>query len=166
MLVREVQHVFRDWKNYEGRCRVSIFAATSASGSLPVVILTEPNDNVGPSITNSIEQVAAEVLTRYLPEQDGLEPPCVLIEHYPDRQPRGPEARFHDPFFGETFDRVTFDRWWPKFHRVSRRAEPLLKLGIPDWRHLDRDTVEGLIGGPLPWPACTCRTRPGSANAW
>jgi hypothetical protein len=165
MLVREVEHVFRDWKNCEGRCHVSIFAGTPASCGLPVVILTEPNDNAGPSITNSIEQLAADVLSRYLPEQDGLEPPCVFIEHYPDRQPRGPEALFHDPFFGETFDQVTFERWWPKLRRVGRRTELLLELGTPEWRHLDRNNVEDLIGGQLPWPACTCRTRLGAPNA-
>jgi hypothetical protein len=116
------------------------------------------------TLANSIEQLAAEVLSRYLPEQDGIEPPCVFIDHYPDRQPRGPEALSHDPFFGETFDQVTFDRRSLKLRRVRRRAASLVELGVPDWRHLDRDTVEGLVGGRVPWPACTCRTRPGSAN--
>jgi hypothetical protein len=101
MLVREVEHVFRDWKNCKGRCRVSIFAGTPASCGLPVVILADANHNVSPSITNAMEQIAAEVLSRYLPDQDGIEPPCVLIAHYPDRRPRGPEALFHDRFFGD-----------------------------------------------------------------
>jgi hypothetical protein len=36
----------------------------------------------------------------------------VLVEHYPDRQPGGVETRWHDPFFEETFDLVSFDRWY------------------------------------------------------
>ncbi|MBV9327255.1 MAG: hypothetical protein JO352_26195 [Chloroflexi bacterium] len=60
-------------------------------------------------MTNTVEQIAAEVLMYYLPGQEGLVPACVLVKHYPDRQPRGNEARWHDPFFGETFDLVSFD---------------------------------------------------------
>jgi len=68
MLLQHLDHVYRDWKSAEGHCRVRIYAGTEASGHLPIVILTEPNDNDGPSVTNTIEQIAAEVLTRYLPE--------------------------------------------------------------------------------------------------
>ncbi len=78
-LLRDVEYRFRDQKGAEGVCRVRIFAA--AAGELPVVILTELATNTGPSVTNTVEQLAAEILTRYLGEQDGLEPPCVLLEH-------------------------------------------------------------------------------------
>jgi hypothetical protein len=44
----------------------------------------------------------------YLPGRDDLAPQCVLILHYADRQHRGSDARWHDPFFGEIFDLVTF----------------------------------------------------------
>ena len=43
-LLRECEHAFRDWKNAEGRCTVRIYAATEASGQLPVVIVTEAVD--------------------------------------------------------------------------------------------------------------------------
>jgi len=79
--LRDVEHRFRDQKGAEGVCRVRVFAA--ASGGLPVVILSELASNDGPSVTNTVEQLAAEILSRYLPEQDGLEPPFVLLEHYP-----------------------------------------------------------------------------------
>jgi hypothetical protein len=150
-----IRHEFSDWKRASGFCEVHIFEPTTRSGGLPVVILTEPNDNHGPSVTNTLEQIAAEVLARYLPEQDGLEPPCLLVEHYPDRQPRRHHARYHDKFFGETFDLVSFASW----RRVLRWDRDQLRqaLGTPDWKHTDRTTVEQLIGGPLPWPACTCQ---------
>jgi hypothetical protein len=48
---REFEHVYRDWKGAQGRCRVRIYHATEASGHLPVVIVTDPNDNDGPSVT-------------------------------------------------------------------------------------------------------------------
>jgi hypothetical protein len=162
-LLHECEHVYRDWKNAEAHCQVRIYAGTERSQHLPVVILTELADNDGPSITNTVEQIAAEVLIRYLPEQDGLAPPqdglappFVLVERYPDRQPRGVEARWHDPFFGETFDLVTLDRWSPRRGRaVGRRV--VYTLGTPDWHHVDRAQVEELIGEALPWPACTCQ---------
>jgi hypothetical protein len=90
LLMREHDHVYRDWKNAEGHCQVRIYAGTKQSDQLPIVIVSEAADNDGPSITNTIEQIAAEVLLRYLPGQDGLEPPVVLVEHYPDRQPARP----------------------------------------------------------------------------
>jgi hypothetical protein len=154
VLLREVEHVYRDWKQAEGRCHVRIYRGTEASGYLPVVILTQPNASTGPSITNAIEQLAAEVLVRYLPEQDGLEPPFVVVEHYPDRQPH---AGWHEPFFGETFDLVTFERWSPRPRPVGHGRGTLLSFGTPDWRHATRQEVEELIGQGLPWPACTCR---------
>src|SRR4051812_37981570 len=155
-MLLDVEHVFRDWKNAEGRCRVRIFAGTDASGQLPAV-LTEPNDNDGSSVTNTVEQIAPEVLLRYLPQQDGLAPAFVLIEHHPDRQPLGNEGRWHDPFFSETFDLVSFERW---SLRPSRGAyqHVLYTLGTPDWRRTDRTWVQELIGEELPWLACTCRT--------
>jgi hypothetical protein len=70
---RELDHVYQDWKSAQDQCRVSIYAGTEASLHLPVVIVTNPNDNQGPSVTNTIEQIAAEILTHYLPQQDGLD---------------------------------------------------------------------------------------------
>jgi len=161
MLLGEIEHVYQDWKSAQGHCRVRIYAGTGASGHLPTVILTEPNNNDGPSVTNTIEQIAAEVLTRYLPEQDGLEPAFLLVEHYPDRQPRGVHARYHDDFFGETFDLVMFERWSPRLRSADGRRGMLQSFGTPDWRHIDRQRVEDLIGEALDRPPCTCRVGSG-----
>jgi len=100
-------------------------------------------------------------LTRYLPQQDGLEPAFVLVEHYPDRQPRGVHARYHDDFFGETFDLVMFERRSLRLGSASGRRAMLQSLGTPDWRHIDRQRVEELIGEALDWQACTCRVGAG-----
>jgi hypothetical protein len=144
-------------KGAAGFCRVRVFVGTEASGSLPIVVLTEPNENPGPSVTNTIEQLGAEVLARYLPEQDGLEPPFVLIEHYPDRQPRGIDARWHDPFFDETFDLVTFAHCSPRPRWAGLRRGMLHSFGTHDWQHTTRLHVEDLVGERLDWPACSCR---------
>jgi hypothetical protein len=154
------RHEFTAWFNgAAGFCDVRVFEPTEASGGLPIVMLTEPNDNDGPSVTNTVEQIAAEVLTRYTPEQDGFEPPFVLVEHYPDRQPRGKDARWHDPFFSETFDLVTFENWHLR-RRVVRDRRLRLSFGTPDWKRVHRAEVEYLVSRSLPWPACTCQTKP------
>ena len=153
-------HPILAWNGATGACVVRVYAATQASGGLPVVILTEPNNNPGPSVTNALQRLAAEVVRSYLPQQDGAEPPCVLVEHYPDRQPRGRAARYHDPFFGETFDLVTFASW-----RLARRGMPATRLRLehvaaePQWQQVDRAEVERLVGGELDGPACTCQVR-------
>jgi hypothetical protein len=155
-LLRDVEHAFHDWKGAHGFCRVRIYAATEASGGLPIVVLTEPNENTGPSVTNTLEQLAAEILVRYLGQQDGLEPPFVLVEHYPDRQPRGARARWHDPFFGEVFALVTFASWSLRPRWAGPRRDLLLSVGTPSWQHVSRDQVEALIRHSLDWPACSC----------
>lgn len=151
-----VRHDYTAANGFDGWCYVRIYAPTEASGGLPVVILTDAD---GPSVTNTVEQLAAEVLYRYLPQQDGAVPPFVLVEHYPDRQPRGAEARWHNPYMGETFDLVTFDSWRlrPGFLRVPDGVRPFLRVGVSIWQHADRAAVERLIGGELDWPACTCQ---------
>ncbi len=155
-LLRDSEHSFRDSKGAEGFCRIHIYPGTEASGGLPIVVLSEPTENTGPSITNTIEQLAAEILARYLGQQDGLEPPFVLVEHYPDRQPRGARARWHDPFFGETFALVSFKRWSPRLRQAPWSRRLVATLGTPTWRHVSRGDVESLLGQPLDWPACTC----------
>ena len=156
------RHEYTAGNGFDGWCEVRIYDATPESGGLPIVMLTEPPYDVdsGPSVTNTVEQLAAEVLTRYLGEQDGLEPPFVLVEHYPDRQRQNPRARYHDPLFGESFDLVTFASWKRRRRWVVLRERThfyeTLDTHSPDWKHVERADIERLIGEPLPWPACTC----------
>ncbi len=155
--LRDFEYTFRDWKNAEGRCQVRIFAGTEASSGLPVVMVTEPNDNAGPSVTNAMETLAPELLSRYLPEQDGLEPPFVLVEHYPDHQFDAAGAQRHDPFLGETFDLVSFEHWRSRPRWQGPRRGMMQSFGEPQWRRTTRGDVERLIGEPLPWLSCTCQ---------
>ncbi len=150
--LRDVEHRFRDWKGAEGVCRVRVFASPEASGGLPVVILTELATNDGPSVTNTVEQLAAEILTRYLGEQDGLEPPFVLVEHYPDTGCR------RDHLGAEHFDLVTFAHYQPRARWQGPHRGMLQRFGEPDWRRISRADVEQLIGQDLGEPACTCQT--------
>jgi len=148
--IRDVEHSFRDQKGAAGVCRVRVFAA--AAGELPIVILTELSTNDGPSVTNSVEQLAAEILTRYLGEQDGLEPPFALVEHYPDTGCR------RDHLGAEHFDLVTFAHYRPRAHWQSPWRGVIQNFGEPDWRRISRADVEQLIGQELGEPACTCHT--------
>lgn len=116
-----------------GRCRVRIFEP-EAGGDHHLVVLSELPDNTGQSVTNAIEQVAGEVLlANVLPSTE-----TVVIEHYP--------AEAHPPE-KETFDLVTFSTRDPE--PVLRAGEWKIELGEPEWKRIDRQTVETLVGQPL-----------------
>ena len=150
MLLRNVEHAYRSLVGFEGRCRVRIYAPTAAAGGLSIVLLGELASNPGPSITNEVEQIAAEVLSRSLPEQDGAEPPFLLVEHDPDAGCR------RDALAAEHFDRVTFAHYAgrPRFWTVQRGM--VQRFGEPEWRRVGRAQVEAWIGDALPEPPCTC----------
>ena len=59
-------------------------------------------DRTEPAITHEVEQIAAAVLSRYLPEPDGAEPPFILVERDPDVGCR------RDELTAEHFEKVTF----------------------------------------------------------
>jgi hypothetical protein len=130
-----------------GRCRIRIY---QHSGELPIVICTEPKDNEGMSITNSVEVIAAEVLTNHPDVFDpfalgpipGIEydKSFIWIEHYLDGARGTPE----DP---ATFDLVTFSHYEPR--EVLRAGVWSKEIGEPSWKPTDRATVEALVGGQL-----------------
>jgi hypothetical protein len=101
-----------------GRCGCTVF---EPAGSQPgVVILTEQADNPGPSITNAIEGIAAELETRLrAPLLEGF----VLVEHYPANSIRG-----------ATFDLVTVRHDGHGWHG-------------PTWRHLTEEQLDALVPG-------------------
>ena len=135
MLLRDTEGVYRSPAGIEGRCRVRIYAPPAASSGLPTVLLSELAGNTGPSITNEVEQIAA-VLSRYLPEQDGAEPPFLLVEHYPDMGCR------RDALAAEHFDQVTLAHYAGRPRWSVQQRGMVQRFGEPDWRRVDRAQVE------------------------
>jgi hypothetical protein len=121
-----------------GRCRVRIFLPEEPERDVPVVILTEPTDNPGTSVTNCVERLAAEVS-----HANGLDPArAVWIEHYE----RGVRGTAEDP---HTFDLVTFSSYEIEDLGANLLGERHMRLGEPTWRLLDRASVEALVGRPV-----------------
>jgi len=118
-----------------GRCRIRIYLPEEERDA-PVVVCTAPSDNLGMSITNAAEQLAAEVICSHQ-----LRTPLVWIEHYEE----GARGTPKDP---HTFDLVIFSSY-----EITERApylgEGRLSIGRPTWKALDRASVETLIGEPL-----------------
>ncbi|MBN1180510.1 MAG: hypothetical protein JXD18_14975 [Anaerolineae bacterium] len=99
-----------------------------------VVVLTEPGDNPGISVTNAVEQIAAQVAM-----MDELDPAAtVWIEHYPNRHPPGLED---DSTFDETYDLVSFS--W-EMDGTGR-----LVPSRPVWKRLDAETAYRLMIGEV-----------------
>lgn len=129
---------YRPWgQGIEARCRARIFRREDGRAA---VIVTELPDNPGMSVTNAAEWIATTLLHRY-----DLDPnDTIWIEHYPDRHPPGMEG---ERMFDETFDLIRF-RWEDEGrHRAPMRLSPWART--PDWRHLDREEVEELVGRRL-----------------
>ena len=115
-----------------GRWRVRVYG-TDEPGDHHVVVFTELPDNPGQSVTNAIEQIAGEViLANALPSRG-----TVVIEHVPEECREG----------SETFDLVSFSHRDPE--PVLRAGEWRIELGEPEWKRVDRKTVEALVGQPL-----------------
>jgi hypothetical protein len=77
------------------RCHLQVY---EAAGRLPLVLATEAPDNPGPSITNSVAELATQVWQQLLPHaREGLR----FFEVYVGRGADTPRG-------DETFDEVTF----------------------------------------------------------
>jgi hypothetical protein len=96
-----------------------------------VVICSELPGNEGSSVPYSAHQIAAEVI-RY----QKLGVPPVWIEHYPREATDG---------HSETFELVVFSSYEVK-ERAPYLGETRLTIGEPDWKTLDRQSVEALVG--------------------
>lgn len=95
------------------------------------VVITELANNPGQSVTNCVEQLAAEVIMKHaLPSSE-----TVFIEHYEEAK-RGVES--------ETYDLVTFSRDDPE--PELRCSVWTIELGAPVWKPLDRGSVDILLG--------------------
>jgi hypothetical protein len=121
-----------------GRCRVRILQEASRP---PVLVITELADNPSTSITNLIEHLVPELLSRYLPHRYDViaEAPAIVIEHYPAR----PSSDRRDR--EATYDLVTFVRWRPRIGWTAGGQNRLI-VDAPGWRRLRPEEVWQLLG--------------------
>jgi hypothetical protein len=139
-LIEDYVHAFRGPTGGRSACRVRLYwpgvaEPGEAFGDAPVVIVSELPDNPGTSITNAIEQIAAEVMDAHLLAM-GRAP--VFVEHYPPRATGGRD---------ETFDLVVFAHY--EVREVIRGGIWHKEIGSPTWSHLSRRQVEVLVGSPV-----------------
>ena len=98
-----------------------------------------PNENT--SVTNMVEYLVAEVISKFLPHRWDFDPPVLVLEHYPPRRSsRVPERTAGQP----DYDVVTFDSWRPT--TIWQAGIKRIRLGEPAWHHLLTDEVAALIG--------------------
>jgi hypothetical protein len=162
-LLLDTRHCFFAHSPDDSVCRVRVWSGTEVSGGVPILVLTELDQNPGQSVTNAIETLVGECVTHYLPEHDGADPPCLVLEHYPNRQA---SERWWDPMLEETFDTVTLDGWRLEVRAVrdyARHDGARVTAGLPGgwrwirryrgeprWHRISRMEVERLIGEAFP----------------
>jgi hypothetical protein len=116
-----------------GKCRIRIYLPEEERDA-PVVICSEPPNNVGMSVTYAAEQLAAQVIRSHR-----LPTPLMCIEHWPEESADGGV---------ETFEFVVFSSC-----KVEERARYLGEtrawIGTATWKRLDRATVEVLVRGKV-----------------
>ncbi len=118
-----------------GRCRVRVFLPSDPERDALVVVCSELPNNRGERVTNAAERIAGEVIDAFK-----LPVPLVWIEHYPPETTDGQ---------AETFDLVVFGHY--EVRKIVRMVEegPIKEIGPPQWKRLDRESVEVLVGQPL-----------------
>jgi hypothetical protein len=134
-LTEDYIHAFRAPTGARSACRVRLYVPAEedeAFGDAPVVIVSELANNPGTSVTNAIEQIAAEVM-------DTLTPTSVpvFVEHHPPEATGGSE---------ETFDLVVFAH--NEIRELLRGGVRRKELGPPTWKSLDRRAIEVLLACP------------------
>ena len=139
-LIEDYIHAFRGPTGVSSACRIRLYLPGAAEpggtlGDAPVVIVFELPDNPGTSVTNAIEQIAAEVIDAH---RFAMGRAPVFVEHYPPRATGGRD---------ETFDLVVFAHH--EVREVIRGGIWHKEIGSPTWEPLDRREVEVLVGSPV-----------------
>jgi hypothetical protein len=137
-LIHDYIHAFRGPSGVRSACRIRLYLPDEEDKILdgaPVVIVSELPGNPGTSVTNAVEQIAAEVIDAH---SLALERVPVFVEHYP------PEATGRGE---ETFDLVVFGHH--EVREVVRGGVWRKEVGSPTWKPLDRHVVEVLLGSPV-----------------
>jgi hypothetical protein len=123
-LTEDYIHAFRGPSGVRSACRVRLYMPDEEDEALA--------NNPGTSVTNAIEQIAAEVMDALTPTRVP-----VFVEHYPLEATGGSE---------ETFDLVVFAH--EEIREVLRGGIRWKALGSPTWKPLDRRAVEVLVACP------------------
>jgi hypothetical protein len=135
---RDEKYSYRGNFSDGGVCRLRIFEGEAMP---PVVVLTELAENENTSVTNMVEYLAAEVISKFLPWRWEFDPPAVVLENYPPLSAPGRPRR--SPGQPE-YDVVTFKSWRPK--AVWQAGVQRIALGAPEWKYLPLPEVAALIG--------------------
>ena len=112
-----------------GKCRVRVYEPDDPELDATVIIASELPDNTGPSVREAASTIAARVAASFR-----LYERPVFVEHRPP----------------EDFELVWFGRY--RAQEMRRMGPHLLwdlEVGEPEWRPLDRMTVEALVGQPV-----------------
>jgi hypothetical protein len=126
-LTRDEELEYQSYGSHRSRCRFRIYR----DGDLSIAIVSDlGSKNLGPSLTNSIEDAARYCLQNLELPAEGF----TLFEHLVT-----PE--------GETFDLVTVPEGWTRFAKSSRFV--VGHSTDPVWVPQAQSVVEQLIGGTL-----------------
>ena len=110
--MNDFEFVFTACNGCAGVCRVRAFSF----GGAPVVILTELAENSGPSVTNALEALCAQLCDAL-----GLDAnDAVWIEHYGAAPADGLPERFAAVNFGSIVWRGTWQMRAPRWSALSR----------------------------------------------
>ena len=131
---RDYRYAYRGYHSEDGICRVRVFEQT---GKVPIIIVTELPENTNTSITNMCEYLAYEIIRAHFPERFEEEEPVLWIEHY-ERDPAERDA------VGLEYSLVEFESWTAA--TAVARWGKRLRIGQPSWKHVERDTIEPLVG--------------------
>ena len=131
MLLREELFSFTGLGGSASRCRLRLFLPATESGDdTYIAVLTDDQDAGGTNITNAVEALTMDVCRRFnLPAQR-----TVFIEHHDFR---------HRPFAQITF--AVPETASGRFDYSQGQI-----LGAPRWKSIDKQSVEILVGEPLP----------------
>ena len=142
MLLREELFSFTGLGGSASRCRLRLFLPAKESGDdTYIAVLTDDQDAGGTNITNAVEALTMDVCRRFnLPAQR-----TVFIEHHDFRHRLG---KNDDPGQEETFAQITFAVPETASGRFDYSQGQI--LGAPRWKPIDKQSVEILIGEPLP----------------
>ena len=128
-LAKDYIHEYKGATGARSRCRIRLYLPVEDRDAA-VVICSEIANNADASVTDDAEIIAGEVIAYFK-----IPIPLVWIEHYPSEATPGRE---------ETFDLTVFADY--VVHRTVRGGGWHREIGPSTRKHLDRETVETLVG--------------------